>query len=196
MRRLTVRHLDHDDIDDRVELLMEAAFSTNIAHIGALTTRAELRRFHERAIEEQYESKIFFVVATLAGMKIGYTWISNIDWRHRVCELSIALLPEFRRAYGLLALIEMYDYLYDEMNFETVVNQILVGNEMLMSDGAAERTRQVHCRRDSFTEGMLRDSRYWSQTRAEHRAYAARAMERTERVRARIRRHAVARART
>jgi hypothetical protein len=191
MRRLLIRHFDHADVPARTELMMEGAFTRNLAHVGALTPRRQLEAAQERTIEEEYDSKIIFVVTTVSGTTIGYTWITGIDWLHRSCELSIALLPEFRRSYGLLALIVMYDYLYDEMNFETVVNQILVGNDMLMSDEAAGRARQVHCRRDSYTHGEFRDARYWAQTRAEHHAFAQRTQERNDRIRARIRREAV-----
>jgi hypothetical protein len=187
MRRLLIRHFDVEDIDARTDLMMEAAFTRNLAHVGTLTPRRQLVDAQRRTIENDYESKIIFVVTTTSGTTLGYTWITSIDWLHRTCELSIALLPEFRRAYGLMALIEMYDFLYDEMNFETVINQILVGNDMLMSDEAAGRTRQVHCRNDSFTHGEFRDSRYWSQTREEHRAHARRARLRNARIRERLR---------
>jgi Acetyltransferase (GNAT) domain len=188
MRRLLIRHFEHSDIESRAELLAERDFTRNLANLGVLTSRDELRRAQARTIEEEYESKIIFVVTTPAEAIVGYTWITNIDWLNRTCELSIALLPRFRRSYGLLALIEMYDYLYDEMNFETVINQVLVGNEMLMSDGAAERTRQVYCDNDSFTDGAFRDSRYWTQSRQEHRAFAQRARERNARIRERLQR--------
>jgi hypothetical protein len=186
MRRLQIRHFDHGDIEARTELLMDAAFRRNIVHLGARTPTDELRASQARTIEEEYEAKIIFVVSTGTGATLGFTWITSIDWVNRTCELSIALLAQFRRSYGLLALIEMYDYLYDEMNFETVINQILVGNEMLMSDDAAHRSQQVQCANDSFTDGAFRDSRYWTQTRQQHQAFVTRTQARNARIRARV----------
>jgi RimJ/RimL family protein N-acetyltransferase len=185
VNRLLIRHFDHDDVDARVDLMTDSAFQRNLVHVAAVTPREELRAVQRRTIEEEYETKIIFVVATPSGTTIGYAWITGIDWVSRSCELSIALLPRYRRAYGLLALIHLYDFLYDDMNFETVVNQILVGNEMLMSAAAAQRTRQVECKRDSFTQGEFRDSQYWAQTREEHRAFEQRTAERNARIRER-----------
>jgi len=185
MKRLVIRHYDHDDIDTRVDLMTEAAFQRNLLHTAAITPRDELRAADRRTIENDYETKIRYVVETSSGTTIGYAWISDIDWVGRSCELSIALLPRHRRGYGLAALIELYDHLYDNMNFETVVNQILIGNDMLMSDAAARLASHVECRRDSFTDGAFRDTRYWSQTRAEHRAFEERTARRNARIRER-----------
>lgn len=186
MSRLVIRHFEPADVDARTALLTDREFTRNLRQVGIVTPRDELRAAQLATIEQEYESKIIFVVATTSGQTIGFTWITDIDWLNRTCELSIALLPEFRRAYGLLALIETYDFLYREMNFATVVNQVLVGNEMLLSGEAAEHARQVYCRHDSFIAGELRDSRYWSQTRAQHEGFIRRTQERNARIRARL----------
>jgi hypothetical protein len=186
MKRLLLRHYDHDDVEERIALMTEAAFQRNLAHSPALTSHEELCAREHRTIDEQYETRIVYVVTTRSGVTIGYAWISSIDWISRCCELSIALLPRYRRGYGLAALIELYDHLYDNMNFETVVNQVLAGNDMLLSDDAARAVRHVHCRRDSYNDGEFRDALYWSQTGDEHRAFAERTRERHARIRARI----------
>lgn len=192
MSRLVIRHFEPGDIDARTTLLMDRDFTRNFVQVGIVTPRDELRAAQLATIEEEFESKIIFVVGTPSGQTIGFTWITDIDWLNRTCELSIALLAEFRRAgYGLLALIETYDFLYREMNFAAVVNQVLAGNEMLLSGEAAEHARQVYCRHDSFTAGELRDSRYWSQTREQHEAFIGRTQERNTRIRERLGRHPV-----
>ena len=183
MRQLTIRHFDHDDVDARVELMTDLDFQRNLVDFAAVTSAEALRAAQHRTIDEEYETKLVFVLATPAGSTVGYAWITSIDWVSHTCELSIALRPSYRRAYGLVALIRMYDYLYDEMNFETVVNQVLADNEMLLSAEVAERRAQVRSRQDSFTVGRFCDSLYWTQTRAEHYAFARRAGERNARIR-------------
>jgi RimJ/RimL family protein N-acetyltransferase len=183
MRRLTIRHFDHQDVDARVQLMTDRDFQRNLVDFAAVTSPEALREAQRRTIDEEYETKIVFVLETPAGSTVGYTWITSIDWVSHTCELSIALLPRYRRAYGLVALIRMYDYLYGEMNFDTVVNQVLADNEMLLSAQAADRRAQVRARQDSFTVGRFCDSLYWTQTRAEHYAFAQQAVERNARVR-------------
>jgi hypothetical protein len=167
LQGIYIEHFEHEHIEDRISLLYDYHIQKNLNHLSMIFDKNKIREIHEDSIENQQSSKRYYVIKTNKNKIVGYCWISSIDWINRTCELSIGILPEFRIGYGLLALVKMYDYLYDQLNMKTVLNQILEGNELLRSkvslNGLAIKLEQ-----DSFTAGKVRNAYMWTQTKEEH----------------------------
>ncbi|OIU69817.1 GNAT family N-acetyltransferase [Rossellomorea aquimaris] len=167
LQGIFIEHFEHEHIEDRISLLYDYHIQKNLNHLSMQFDRNKIRELHEDSIENNQDSKRYYVIKTNKNKIVGYCWISSIDWINRTCELSIGILPEYRIGYGLLALVKMYDYLYDQLNMKTVLNQILEGNELLRSkvslDGLA-----IKIKGDSFTAGKVRNAYMWTQTKEEH----------------------------
>ncbi len=166
--KLLVTHMEKGDIDERISLLFDYHVQKNINHSSVLMSKNEIRESHFNTINDGQEFKRYYVIRTLNQALVGYCWITSIDWIEQTCELSISILPEFRVGYGLLALLEMYDYLYKSLNIRAVINQILEGNKLLRSERSL-RNSAIKSVYDSFTFGKYRSAFIWTQTLEQHR---------------------------
>jgi hypothetical protein len=184
--RVVIRLIGPEDIDERMALYADPDVQTNLGHLGALLPREQARRVHEDWIGAEDPERLIYRVATPSDKLVGFTWLDHIDWVNETCELSIAVVPAFRQRYGLLVLIQMYEYLYSTLNMRAVVNQILSVNEMLLGAHQRDGRAQVICPDDSYTAGEIRTAYLWSQTSEENDAYTTRKLERGARIRRRI----------
>jgi hypothetical protein len=167
LQGIYIEHFEHEHIEDRISLLYDYHIQKNLNHLSMQFDKNKIREIHEDSIENKQNSKRYYVIKTNKNRIVGYCWISSIDWINRTCELSIGILPEYRIGYGLLALVKMYDYLYDQLNMKTVLNQILEGNELLRSKVSLNGLA-IKIKRDSFTAGKVRNAYMWTQTKQEH----------------------------
>lgn len=187
MRLLRVRLMRAEDIDERADLYLDARVQSNLTHAGSTLTREQVRSAHLGWLQHDWHERLMYRVSTESDQLVGFTWLTDIDWLSRSCELSIMLVPAHRSRLGMLALITMYRYLYDTLNMHVVVNQVLSGNEMLLSEGRRESLTQVVCPDHVYTVGKLRTAYVWGQTRSDHEALMAHGAERAARISARVR---------
>lgn len=174
MRDMTIRHFTEADIPVRTELLSDSRYLSNLNDRALLTEDEQLAADQRATMETAQATERIFTICGRAGQVIGFVWITTIDWRSRSCELSIAMLPRYRRSsYGLVALRVAYDYLHGELNMRVVVNQVLKHNTMLHSPRALAANHQVVCPFDSYTVGQWRTACYWSQDERQFRAAVA-----------------------
>ncbi|HEY4023726.1 MAG TPA: GNAT family N-acetyltransferase [Pseudonocardiaceae bacterium] len=188
MRELTIRHFTDADIGVRTALLRESSFQANLTDFATLAEDDALVVAQRRTIADEQDSKRIFTVVGGKGQIVGFMWITSIDWRAQVCELSFAVLPDYRSGYGLSANTATLDYLRRELNFEVVINQVLDHNTMFQSGDKLANSSTVVCPYDSYTVGAWRTACYWTQSREEFYAsvqrFAARRLARRDRIRA------------
>lgn len=165
--KLFVTHLEEEDIEERILLLFDYHVQKNLNHTSMLLNKDEIRKSHIDTINHGQEFKRYYVIKTSNQNIIGYCWITSVDWVEQTCELSISILPDFRIGYGMLALLEMYNYLYKYLNMRTIINQVLEGNQLLRSEDSLNK-KSIKSRYDSFTFGKYRSAFTWTQTLEQH----------------------------
>lgn len=165
--KLIICHLEENDVNGRMELLYDYHVQKNLNHLSMLYDETQIKEIHLQSIFHQQDSKRHYIIKTHSEKIVGYCWITAIDWLNSSCELSISILPKYRIGYGYLALIEMYEYLYKNLNIKTIINQILEGNELLRSETSIIDFA-LKSEYDSYTSGMYRSSYIWTQTLEQH----------------------------
>lgn len=192
MPLMTVRHFTEDDIPTRMRLLREERFQANLTDFAVTTGDDALTLNMRRTVHEEHEVKRIFTLCGPQRQTVGFAWITSIDWRSQVCELSFGVLPEYRGGFGAAAVAAAHTHIRAELNMQVVVNQVLEHNAQLVSREELAARRSVRCAYDSYTVGQWRTACYWSQTEQEERELADRARDRrhevAERIRARSRR--------
>ncbi|MEC5425422.1 GNAT family N-acetyltransferase [Virgibacillus sp. C22-A2] len=164
-KNIMITHLEEEDIDGRISLLYEFHVQQNLNHLSMTVDKSKLKDFYSDAVIEQQDNKRYYVIKTKSQKIIGYCWISDIDWINQSCELSISILPKYRIGFGFLAMVEMYNYLYNQLNMKSVINQILEGNNLLLKSAPKNALKR---RMDSFTFGEYRASYLWNQTKEQY----------------------------
>jgi hypothetical protein len=159
---VTVRHFTAEDVPIRSALLRDPQFQANITDVASRTMDDELAASQLRTIAEEQNTKQIFTVCRRGDEIIGFFWISHIDWRSQSCELSLALLPKFRRAFGLLLVQAALRHLYDELNMQVVIDQVLEHNVMLLSESTVAERSQIRSIYNQFTDGRWVTACAWS----------------------------------
>lgn len=183
---LRIELLREEHIAERVAIYSDTRVRSNLAHTGALIPPDEMTEAHREWLGGEGEERLMYRLSTPSGELVGFTWLTEIDWVNQTCELSITVLPDFRRRMGLLALLAMYDFLHNTLNMQVIVNQVLSVNEMLLRPEVRADRAQVVSPDDCFTSGALRTNYRWTQDRAEHERFTRRAIQRRERIRDRL----------
>ncbi len=166
---IQIRHFSPDDIPIRSALLRDDAFQANLTDFAVLTEDDALASWQLRTIAQEQDVKRIFTACRRNGEVIGFLWITSLDWRSQCCELSFAILPRFRGAFGPPAIDAARAYVYDELNMRVVVDQVLEHNTMLHSGSDLNRRSRVRCPYDSYTVGEWRTALYWTQRRHDYR---------------------------
>nr|WP_256439604.1 GNAT family N-acetyltransferase [Sporosarcina sp. 6E9] len=161
--------MEKENVEERINLLLDFHVQKNLNHTSMLVSKDELRNMSLERIKSGQNILRFYVVKSPNKQVIGYCWISSIDWIEQSCELSISIFPEFRVGYGLLALLEMYEYLYQHLNMKTIVNQSLEGNSLLLAKNSSIKENAIRSDFDSYTFGRYRSSYLWTQTIDEYK---------------------------
>lgn len=191
MRHVTVRHFTEADIPLRSELLNESRFQANLTDFAASIGQDALTANQRRTIAEEHRVKRIFTMCAPKGQVMGFAWITTIDWRSQVCELSFGMLPRYRGGPGLVAVAAAHDYIRTELNMRVVVNQVLEHNTMLQSAEKMATAQRVRSEFDSYTVGQWRTALYWTETEEQNqelqRKIADRRAELAERIQARSR---------
>ncbi|HEY8980275.1 MAG TPA: GNAT family N-acetyltransferase [Streptomyces sp.] len=186
--RVTIRHFTHEDVPSRSALLRDADFQANLTDFAVESEDDALDAWQRRTIDHEQHTKRIYTACRGDGEVIGFLWITSLDWRSQVCELSFALLPRFRRGFGPPAIQAARAHLHDELNMRVVIDQVLEHNTMLNSGREALERMQVRIPYDSYTVGEWRTACYWTQSAAEFRARRAdelhRRADRSARIRA------------
>ncbi|TDV54811.1 GNAT family N-acetyltransferase [Actinophytocola oryzae] len=186
----SLRHFAEEDLPLRTELLRDDKFQANLTDFATLSDTEALTASQRRTIEEEHDVKRIFSVLGTKGQVVGFVWLTSLDWRSQTCELSIAVLPRYRGAYGLAAIAAALRYIHDELNMETVINQVLAHNTMLQSQALLDSRHTVTCAYDSFTVGEWRTALFWADTREEYHAtkieFEKRRAERRDRIMAKV----------
>ena len=181
-------HFAAEDVPIRNALLRDPEFQANITDFASTVDDDELSASPLRTIAEEHDTKRIFTVRRGQGEVIGLWWITSIDWRSQSCELSFALLPRFRRAFGTHLAEAAFRYLYDELNMKVVISQVMEHNVMLHSTERLTRLRRVRSPYDQFTAGHWVTACYWTSTvedsRDDVRDLARRRAEHAARLRA------------
>ncbi len=181
-----MRHFELSDIPVRSALLRDGRVLANINDDALNQADDQLAEGQRRTVEEQHHTKLIYTVCMPDGSTIGFCWLTSIDWRSRSCELSFALLPEYRIGLGSALVPEAREFMFRELNMRTMINQVLDHNTMLLSTGDQRELSQVTCDYDSYTVGEFRRARYWSRTVeqcvAEAEEFRRRRAERRERI--------------
>lgn len=187
MPLVTLRHFTEEDIPERTALLREARFQANLTDFGVVSSDDALIERQRRAITEEHAVKRLFTLCGPGGATVGFAWITSIDWRSQVCELSFGVLPRYRGAFGAAAVGAAHAYIRAELNMRVVVNQVLDHNTMLVSAGELARKSTVRCPYDSYTVGDWRTACYWTEGEEDVRRRQEEADRRRREIAARIR---------
>ncbi|MER5439014.1 GNAT family N-acetyltransferase [Streptomyces sp. NPDC002790] len=166
---LTIRHFTEADIPVRGELLRDPEFQANLTDFAMATADDALAEWHRRTIHEEHDTKRIFTVCR-GDEVIGFWWMTSIDWPSRRCELSFALLPRFRGAFGTLLVQAAQRYLHLELNMEVIVDQVLEHNVMLHSSSRLDELHRLRRRFDQYTAGRWCTACYWTRTAADFEA--------------------------
>lgn len=187
MSFVTVRHFTEADIPIRTELMRESAFQANLTDFAVASGDDALVASQRRTITSEHATKRIFTLCAPKGEPLGFAWITSIDWRSRTCELSFGVLPRYRGAYGVSAVVAANEHLRLELGMRVVVNQVLDHNHMFQSAENVAASRRVHCEYDSYTVGQWRAAGYWTHTVDDVRAETERARQRRRELADRIR---------
>lgn len=163
-RKVIISHFEKENIEERITLLSDFHVQKNLNHTSMLMSKEELRNMSLERIKNDQNWLRFYVMKSPKKQIIGYCWISSIDWIEQSCELSISIFPQYRVGYGLLALLEMYEYLYQHLNMKTIVNQTLEDNNLLLASNSSIKENAIKSDFDSYTFGTYRSSFLWTQT--------------------------------
>ncbi|BBA96683.1 hypothetical protein RVR_2097 [Actinacidiphila reveromycinica] len=185
--KIIIRHFQEQDVPLRTALLREDSFQANLTDFAVTTGDDALDRGQLRTIAEEQHTKRIFTACRPGGQVIGFLWITDVDWRSQSCELSFAMLPRYRGGFGPPTINAARAYLYDELNMEVVVDQVLEHNTMLHSRDELSELSRMRCPYDSYTVGTWRTARYWTRRRDEFRAWRAGEDRRRTELGARIR---------
>ncbi|WP_433271688.1 GNAT family N-acetyltransferase [Actinosynnema sp. CS-041913] len=184
--RLVLRHLEHEDVDLRVDAQYDERVARNIAGHLALTPRDELlSRFREH-VDDPASGRLEYVVAKPGGETVGYIFLTGLDWVNRTCDLSITMLPRFRTGLGYLALMCAFDYVYGCLNMHAVLTMVLDVNEMMASGEWNAKRANVTSTQANYTDGAFRAVHVWTQTRPEYEAMIAEGRARIAAMRERL----------
>jgi hypothetical protein len=192
MSFVTVAHFTEADIPVRTALLRESQFQANLTDFAMVTGDGQLAAGQRRTVAEEQHVKRILTLRGPRGQTLGFAWITSIDWRSQSCELSFAILPRYRGAFGVAAVAAAVNHLRAELNIRVIINQVLEHNTMLLSAESLAAQRQVRCAYDSHTAGEWRTACYWSDTEDDEQSQrtekADRRRELAERIRAKSRR--------
>jgi RimJ/RimL family protein N-acetyltransferase len=187
MSSVTIRHFTEADIPLRTELLRESRFQANLTDFAVVTGDDALDANQRHCIAEEHRTKQIHTLCGPRDQVVGFAWITSIDWRAQVCEISFGILPRYRGLYGAAAVTAAHTYIRLELNMQVTVNQVLEHNTMMHSAEGLAAQRQVRTRYDSYTVGEWRASCYWSETEDDVRAQLRQAEERRRQLADRIR---------
>ncbi|WNI18962.1 GNAT family N-acetyltransferase [Actinacidiphila sp. ITFR-21] len=185
--KILIRHFTEQDVPLRTALLHEDSFQANLTDFAVTTGDDELTRGQLRTIAEQQDTKRIYTATRADGQVIGFLWVTDLDWRSQCCELSFALLPRYRGGFGPPTINAARGYLYDELNMQVVIDQVLEHNTMLHSSDEMQELSRVRCAYDSYTVGSWRTARFWTRRVAAFREWRAAEQRRRVDLSARIR---------
>jgi hypothetical protein len=184
---ITLRHFAESDVPIRCALLRDPRYQANINDLAVVADDDAVAQKELDTIRSQQDTRRIFTVCTENGTVVGFAWLTSLDWLSQSCELTLAILPQFRYGVGVLTNAAVRDYLHGELNLRIVVNQVLSHNTMLQSSGSLAALRRVTCEYDSYTVGQWRTACYWTNSEQELSADHERAREeRSARIRAAI----------
>ncbi|MCP3760527.1 GNAT family N-acetyltransferase [Streptomyces sp. TBY4] len=187
MSSVTLRHFTEADIPLRSGLLLESRFQANLTDAAAITGDDALDANQRHCIAKEHHTKQIYTLCGPREQVVGFAWITSIDWRAQVCEISYGILPRYRGLYGAAAITAAHTYIRLELNMQVTINQVLEHNTMMHSAEGLAAQRQVRTRYDSYTVGEWRAASYWSETEEDVRAHLRQAEERRRRIADRIR---------
>ncbi|MBB0246062.1 GNAT family N-acetyltransferase [Streptomyces alkaliphilus] len=187
MPLVTLRHFTEEDIPVRTALLRETRFQANLNDLGVVTSDEALAARQRKSITEEHDIKRLFTICGPGGDIVGFAWITSIDWRSQCCELSFAVLPRYRGAFGAAAVGAAHAHIRAELNMRVVVNQVLEHNTMLVSTEELAERRAVRCPWDSYTLGEWRTACYWTDSEEDVRRSREKSDRRRREIAARIR---------
>ncbi|HVK23842.1 MAG TPA: GNAT family N-acetyltransferase [Actinokineospora sp.] len=187
MPLVTIRHFTEADIPIRSELLRESRFQANLTDFAVSTGDDALTANQRKTIHSEHAVKRMFTMCGAKGAVIGFSWITSIDWRAQVCELSFGVLPHYRGGLGVVAVGAAHAYIRSELNMRVVINQVLDHNTMLASAEHLATNQRVSCAFDSYTVGEWRKALYWTTTEDDEREQRTQAADRRAAIADRIR---------
>ncbi|MBB2893334.1 GNAT family N-acetyltransferase [Flexivirga oryzae] len=163
--KLVVRHYRSTDIPIRARLLRDAAFEANLNGWGSRSSADAIRAREEHTITDGQWTKRVYTVTKGDGVVVGFCWITSLDVVAAHCELSFAILPEYRGAYGLLVHTAASWYVWNELGMAAVTHQVLGHNSMFVRRSQLNRYATLVSRNDDNTAGQDRDAFYWTEDR-------------------------------
>ncbi len=171
MRKLTdallLRHLTEPDIPGRILVLNDLQVRRNISSLPVLYDQDALAGYFLDIVRGHNPSRIEFVLTKKDGTVTGYTYLLDVDHRGRICEIGLITVPRYRFGYGLVALLKTYEYAFGVLNMRSVLNEVYAGNGMMSNERTVIRRAQATAVAGQFTEGEIRDSHFWTETRHE-----------------------------
>lgn len=161
--KLVVRHYEHRDIPVRAALLRDAAFAANLNSWGTRSSACTIHAREEATIDDGQWDKRVLTVTKPDGTVVGFCWLTSLDMVAGHCELSFAVLPQYRSGYGLLVHTVASAYVWNELGMLAVTHQVLDHNQMFIRRSELQRHATLISHRDDHTAGQTRDAFYWSE---------------------------------
>jgi hypothetical protein len=164
---VTLRHLGKQDIPRRIEALSDPMVHRNISGLPQLYDEGALTHYFMDIVEGRNPTRIEFVLSKHDGTVVGYTYLLGVDLPNRTCEIGMITLPRFRFGFGLVAMVKTYEYAFGVLNMRSVLNEVYDGNSMMSTSDLVTRRAQVTATAGQFTDGQVRDSYFWTETRTD-----------------------------
>ncbi|MFS8098609.1 GNAT family N-acetyltransferase [Lentzea alba] len=164
---LELRHLKHSDIPGRVAAMADAEVRRNISSLPALYDEGALTAYFTDVVEGRNPHRIELVLTRPDGETVAYNYLLGVDWANRTCEIGMITLPSYRFGFGLIAMLKTYEHAFGTLNMRSVLNEVYSGNEMMSTGATITDRAQVVASSAQFTEGQIRDTYFWTETRAE-----------------------------
>ncbi|WP_405594718.1 GNAT family N-acetyltransferase [Streptomyces sp. NBC_01092] len=160
-----LRHLRESDIPGRIAALGDSQVRRNITNQPALVSEASLTQFFLDIVHGKNPTRIEFVVAKPDGTVLGYTYLMGFDYLNLTCEIAMLVLPRYRFGMGYAAMLLTYEHAFGVLNMRSVLNQVYASNEMMCSVKWRAASGAALSADSDFTEGKLRATYSWNQTR-------------------------------
>ena len=148
--RVYLRALEPDDYKTSIEWRKDDEIWSMLVGPKYFVSEAYEKKWVEDAIFNSKNKLTLAICLKESDEHIGYTYISNIDWKNRSAQSHSKIANgDFRgKGYGTMASTALVKYAFEELNLHCIYSHVIEYNE------ASKRVRE---KIGFIREGILRD---------------------------------------
>lgn len=161
IRHVHIRRMTVGDIPARVDLLQDEHVKENIEDLAAVLPRRQIEAHNFQRMNDEESHHIDLVLENSSGAVLGYSWLSGIDWQSRLCEVSIALLPEYRGGLGHICYLAVKVFVFQSLGIRSILCQVLSSNRMMIGGEQLKKKATMHSKWDAYIAGEWRECYLW-----------------------------------